>query len=153
MKPTILKRLALSALLAMLLSATGSGLRAATITVSSAADSGPGSLRAAIASAVAGDTIVCAVTEPVIVSTVGDNTYGPSAFAVTKTLTIEGEGATIQRDAGVANLRLFYVSANGNLTLRNVTLRDGRAQGGKGGDFYQRGGGGRRSGWPGWGHL
>lgn len=42
------------------------------------------------------------------------------------TVTIEGNNATIQRDAGASSsFRLFHVPARGNLTLRNVVLRQG----------------------------
>ena len=81
-------------------------------------------------------------------TTVGPYTswYGPSGLpAIASPVTINGNGATIQRDAtAVAPFRLFYVGANpededtfgyaspgaGVLTLRNLTLRGGLAQGG-----------------------
>jgi len=90
--------------------------------------------------------------------------YGPNGLpAVTSEITIQGNGATIARDSGAANFRLFYVSNGqgnnpigitdisingapldtGALTLQNLTLSGGRAQGGKGGDgAYAAGGGG-----------
>ncbi len=115
-----------------------------TVVVANANDSGAGSLREAIVNGGAGDTIIFApgVTGPISLTTVGDSTYGPSAFAVTHALTIEGNGITLQRNGSVSNLRLFYVSPSGDLTLRNVTLSNGLAQGGNGGLFCQRGGGG-----------
>src|SRR5579871_3311577 len=73
--------------------------------------------------------------------------YGPDGLpAIASTITIEGNGSIIQRDAasGTPNFRLFYVSggfdglAAGNLTLENLTLEGGVA---KGGDSYNGGGG------------
>lgn len=151
MKVRILKHCVRHGLLAALLFAAGNNLRAATITVTSAADNGAGSLRTAIANAVAGDTITfdAAVTGPISLSTVGDNTYGPSALAVTKALTIEGNGMVIQRDGSVANLRLFYVSSSGNLTVKNLALSNGLAQGGNGGSCQAGGAGGGAGGFGG----
>lgn len=66
--------------------------------------------------------------------------YGPNALpAISSTLTINGNGATIQRDSGVLTpaMRLLYVSGGlsgelplGNLTLNDLTLKNGLAQGG-----------------------
>src|SRR5207244_583818 len=72
--------------------------------------------------------------------------YGPNGLpAISSQITIEGNGATIARDPTAPKFRFFYVSGNlsglagGTLTLRNVTLRGGVAQGGNG---YHGGGGG-----------
>jgi uncharacterized repeat protein (TIGR01451 family) len=71
--------------------------------------------------------------------------YGPNALpAVTSKLTLDGRGATLKVAAGITRLRFFYVSGGleglpaGNLTLTNLTLRDGLQKGGDSG----RGGGG-----------
>ena len=72
--------------------------------------------------------------------------YGPSALpAIASDITIEGNGATIRRDAAAtAPFRLFFVGADpadpdtfdydtpgsGSLTLRDVILRGGLARGG-----------------------
>src|SRR5262245_5702932 len=74
--------------------------------------------------------------------TIVDNTwYGPNGLpAITSPITIEGNGATIQRDP-TALLRFFYVSGGpgvagglsggvGSLTLENLTLAGGRQEGG-----------------------
>jgi hypothetical protein len=65
--------------------------------------------------------------------------YGPNGLpAITKNLTINGGGATIQRASDAANFRLFYVSggqsglAAGTLTLNSLTLSGGVAHGGDG---------------------
>jgi hypothetical protein len=75
--------------------------------------------------------------------------YGPTALpSIASDITIEGQGATIQRDTTVvSSFRFFYVGAdpaNGNtasfttpgagkLTLHDLTLKDGDVQGGNGG--------------------
>jgi len=70
--------------------------------------------------------------------------YGPNALPpVSSVIVIEGHGATIQRDPAAARMRLLYVSGGlsyntatgaglpaGNLTMRDVTLKGGLAQGG-----------------------
>ncbi|MHC4471913.1 MAG: hypothetical protein ACYS99_13215, partial [Planctomycetota bacterium] len=76
---------------------------------------------------------------------VGDTTFGPSSFFIYTEITIEGDetaGITIEREAGTDEMRLFYVSSQGSLTLRNLTLAGGLAQGGNGGVGKQRGAGG-----------
>ena len=71
--------------------------------------------------------------------------YGPVGLPpITSTLTIQGNGATIRRDSGT--FRLFYVAASGALTLENLTLSNGRAQGFNGGDGAGGGGGGGSAG-------
>jgi hypothetical protein len=67
---------------------------------------------------------------------VGDDTFGPSALLVTAPVSIIGpsgpNGLTLARDttADPNGLRLFYVTSSGNLTLQNLTLSGGLAQGG-----------------------
>jgi hypothetical protein len=78
-------------------------------------------------------------------TTVNNSWYGPNGLPpVANRLTIEGHGATIARDAGAPSFRLFYVGADpskpntqdytspgaGDLTLDEVTLGHGLAQGG-----------------------
>src|SRR5262245_55276421 len=75
------------------------------------------------------------------------NWYGPNGLpAIDNDITIQGNGATIQRSADTPPFRLFYVSGGlpgqlppGRLTLENLTLQGGLAQGG---DGYWGGGGG-----------
>ena len=133
-------------------------LRAATFTVTTTADTDDGtcdadcSLREAVNAANANadaDTIVFAMSSGARViklGTSGDETFGPSALAVTNTLTIDGDtaGVTIARDAALApdRLRLFYVKPGGNLTLQNLTLSGGVAQGGRSMRFNPESGGG-----------
>jgi hypothetical protein len=67
---------------------------------------------------------------------VGDDTFGPSALLVTAPVSIIGpsgaNGLTLARDTTAApnGLRLFYVAQGGSLTLEDLTLSGGLAQGG-----------------------
>jgi hypothetical protein len=69
-----------------------------------------------------------------------DNTAGgPNGLPhVTTEITINGNGATIQRGGGAPNFRIFYVAGLsnaglGNLTLNDVTVRNGNPGAGYGG--------------------
>jgi hypothetical protein len=89
-------------------------------------------------SSLAGQTITLSIT--------GDDTVGPSALPVTTALSIDGpsgsSGVTLSGGGAASNLRLFYVSPSGNLTLQNLTLSNGRAAGGNGASQEGGGGGG-----------
>lgn len=89
------------------------------------------------------------------VSSVDNYWYGPNGLpAISGIITIEGNGASIERSPDVVSpFRLFYVAGAptpstaitaGSLTLRNLQLYGGLAQGGRGGagDSYRGGGGG-----------
>jgi hypothetical protein len=122
----------------------------ATFTVTTTADSGPGSLRDAItranneaanlgldtivfAGAARGGTINLSSFTNLAASTADvPQPAGPSAFLITSPITIEGTGETIARSGGTP-FRLFQVTFAGNLTLHNLTLLNGLAQGGAGG--------------------
>jgi CSLREA domain-containing protein len=73
---------------------------------------------------------------------VGDTSFGPSALAITDNITIAGSGQTITRDSAAAPFRLFLVTSGANLTLENLTLSNGLAQGGDGGSAGETGGAG-----------
>jgi hypothetical protein len=95
--------------------------RAATDTVTSAADSGPGSLRAVIAAAGNGDTVDFdpGLDGQTIMLTSG-------AIDIDRSLTIEGLGASqLMIDAG-HNSRIFTVTG-GNLSISGLTLTNGAA--------------------------
>src|SRR5260370_28937400 len=76
-----------------------------------------------------------------------NNWYGPNGLpAIDNDITINGQGATIERADGAPNFRLFYVSGGsggvgdntntlpqGILTLNDLTLEGGVAKGGDGG--------------------
>jgi hypothetical protein len=73
-------------------------------------------------------------------SAVDNNWYGPNGLPpITNDITIDGNGAIIERDANAPDFRLFYVSGglkgelhSGSLTLKDVTLEGGIARGGDG---------------------
>ncbi len=73
-----------------------------------------------------------------------DNTeYGFNGLPVIgSNVTIQGNGLTITRGAETFPFRFFYVSPCGNLTLQDVTLTNGLAQGGAGGTANEGGAGG-----------
>ncbi|HEY0009321.1 MAG TPA: choice-of-anchor Q domain-containing protein [Tepidisphaeraceae bacterium] len=78
----------------------------------------------------------------------GSTMPGPSGLVIKGTnLFIDGQtgltkGITIARDTTEKPFRLFYVAGGAELTLNSVTLKDGLAKGGKGGDFFNATGGG-----------
>src|SRR5262245_21521627 len=127
-----------------------------TFTVTNLNDGNEGSLRDAIdrantapdadtivfAPAVRGGTATLSIpfNLPISVPNV-PQPAGPSALVVISPITIEGTGETITRAVGSLAFRLFQVTAGGNLTLRNLLLSNGLAQGGAGG-----GGGGGAAG-------
>jgi hypothetical protein len=91
-------------------------------------------------------TGVFATPQTINLGIAGDNTAGPSALGITGDVEIDGpsgsgQGVTIDRDNSVANLRLFYVAVSGSLTLDDLTLSGGTAQGGAGGTGEGGGGG------------
>jgi hypothetical protein len=88
------------------------------------------------------DTIVLTAGCSYSLSTVDNFWYGPNGLpAISSDIVIEGNGATITRAsaAGTPKMRLFYISGGlsvlpkGALTLHNLTLSNGLAQGGNSG--------------------
>jgi CSLREA domain-containing protein len=73
---------------------------------------------------------------------IGGTNFGPNAFEITSQIAIDGSGETIRRAATAANMRLFFVSMNGNLSLDHLTLSNGAAVGGNGGSSFGNAGGG-----------
>ena len=104
-------------------------VHAATITVTSLNDSGPGSLRQAIADAATGDTIDFAVTGTVVLTS--------GELTINKDLTIEGPGSGDLTISGNNANRVFNISG-GNITIRGVTVQLG-ATSGDGGGIYNSG--------------
>lgn len=67
--------------------------------------------------------------------------YGPTALpTISSTVTIQGNGATLQRNGAAPSFRLMAVGASGDLTLDNVAVIGG-ASVAKGGGIYSYGGG------------
>lgn len=112
-----------SHLLAALLGVCGILLRTnstalATITVTNLHDSGPGSLRQAIADAAPGDTIDFSVT--------GTITLASGELVIDEDLTINGPGATNLTVSGNNSNRVFNIT-NSAAEIRNLTIANGRA--------------------------
>src|SRR5262249_18460373 len=96
----------------------------------------PGGGTATFAPSLAGDSIDLGIE--------GNDTYGPSALAITGSVEIDGlggsRGVTIDPDTAAAppRLRVFSFAPLGSVTLKNLTLSGGLAAGGN----SQGGGGG-----------
>lgn len=104
--------------------------------VINANDAGEGSLRQAIrnAEAIAGDDRVTFIPElqgaTIALTTVGDAFAGSSAFGISTHVEIAGTGQVLTRAGDDDALRFFHVHGSGRLTLENLELRGGLAQGG-----------------------
>ena len=83
-------------------------------------------------------------------SLAGDRSAGPAAFAISSDITILGpngaNGIALARASTAGAMRLFNVFEGGTLTVRNLTLRNGLAMGGRGGDSLGDGAGGGAAG-------
>lgn len=120
--PTWTRHLATLAACALGLTAliTANGLRAGTLVVTTLDDSGPGSLRQAIADAHPGDTITFACN--------GTITLTSGALVIFQDLTIEGPGPKKLKISGNQADRVFVVAGSA-VTIAGVTIRDGLADG------------------------
>jgi hypothetical protein len=118
----------------------------AVLTVTSLADTGPGTLRAAVQQANVApdaDSIVFAPAlagGTVTLTSGSDGTLGRSALTISTPITIYGTVQTLAR-FGIAPLRLFLVAGLGSLTLHNLALSNGLAEGSPGGAGGGGGGG------------
>lgn len=95
---------------------------AATFMVTTLADSGPGSLRQAIADANPGDTITFGPG-----ASSGTITLTSGQLAVTKSLAIEGPGAASLTISGNSASRVFGVVAGATARIAGLTIVDGSA--------------------------
>jgi hypothetical protein len=102
-----------------------SSSRAATINVTSTADSGAGSLRDAIAAASSGDAINISATGTITL------TGGP--LTINKSLTISGPGASDLAVSGNKAAQVFVVNSGAIVTISGLTIENGAASGGGGG--------------------
>ncbi|CAA9542696.1 MAG: hypothetical protein AVDCRST_MAG88-147, partial [uncultured Thermomicrobiales bacterium] len=110
--------------------------RAATFSVTTTAESGPGSLRQAILDAngtPGGDTITFGVT--------GTITLASALPTITGDLAITGPGAGNLTISGAGLHRVFFTDS-GTVSIARLTIADGLAQGGTGGSGVGGGGGG-----------
>jgi hypothetical protein len=99
-----------------------------TLTVTSFADSGAGTLRDAIASASSGDTIVFASDMAIVLA---------SELTLNKDLTIDGSGRSVAVVGG-NGVRAFYVNSGVVAQIKHLTLQNGNvtAANGFGGAIY-----------------
>ena len=102
-----------------------SSSRAATINVTSTADSGAGSLRDAIAAASSGDAINISAT--------GTITLTGGTLVIAKSLTITGPGASDLAISGNKTTQVFVVNSGATVTISGLTIENGAASGGGGG--------------------
>lgn len=106
-------------------------LDAATLVVTSVADSGAGSLREAATSASAGDTIEFSVT--------GTITLTGGELVLDRSLVVAGPGATNLIISGNGASRLFNVASGVTVSISGLTLADGLADDGQGGAILNSG--------------
>jgi hypothetical protein len=92
---------------------------ASVITVTNTNDSGPGSLRQALADANNGDTINFAVT-----GTIG---LTSGELLVTRSITISGPGAENLAVNGNAKSRVFHIVSGQTVTISGLTIANGHA--------------------------
>ena len=93
-----------------------------TLTVTSSADSGLGSLRNAIAAAASGDSIVFAKAVHAITLTTGE-------LPISENLDIEGPGAGKLTISGDDASRVFHISGAVTVTIAGLTVADGQSSG------------------------
>lgn len=122
--PAVLARLALvfALLFGQMWSAPPGRARAATLTVTTTADSGAGSLRQAVAAAAPGDTILFGP------GLAGQTITLSSPLLVTRNLTVDGSSlAAPVQISGADTVRVFKVSNNARVTFDSLTLVRGKA--------------------------
>jgi hypothetical protein len=107
-----------------LVCAAAVSVHADIITVTNTNDSGPGSLRQALADANGGDTIYFAVT-----GTIGLTSGELRVMTNFNVLTISGPGAENLAVNGNAKSRVFHVGPGGSVTISGLTITNGHASG------------------------
>lgn len=115
--PRVIASLAACALALATLAGVSSA-RAATLSVTSLNDDGPGSLREAIEVADPGDTIIFNVK--------GKITLTSGALVIDKNLTVQGPGPNKLKISGNFTSRVFLIQS-GEVTLSGMTISDGVA--------------------------
>jgi hypothetical protein len=106
---------------------------ATTITVINTNDSGPGSLRQALADAQNGDTIVFNLNLPATISLTSQQ------LAINRNITISGPGAnllTVSRDQNASAFWIFDVMPNHSVTIEGLTISNGLGSNSFGGGIY-----------------
>ncbi|MFY0605449.1 MAG: Ig-like domain-containing protein [Cyclobacteriaceae bacterium] len=111
-----------------------------TFTVTNTNDSGSGSLRQAIENAnTNGDGLDIINFSEGVTGTILLNSQLPE---ITTGLTINGPGEEVLSVSGQNAHRIFFINSSRDVTINNLTLREGRAIGGNGGSGASGGGGG-----------
>jgi hypothetical protein len=103
------------------LSATAFNAWAATITVSSTVDSGPGSLRDALSRVADGDSIDFSSTGTILLT--------GGELLVTNSVAILGPGAGSLAVDGNAASRVFHIGPSKTVTISSLTVTNGRVRG------------------------
>ena len=106
-------------------------VHAATLTVTNTNDSGVGSLRGALASAVDGDTIDFSITTPAAI------TLTSGELLVNKSVTITGPGADQLSLSGNHLSRVFHIDDGKTVIISGLTITNGSAE--KGAGIYNDG--------------
>jgi len=106
-----------------------SNVHASTITVMNNNDSGPNSLRDAIATASAGDMIQFAA------AVTGVITLTSSELLINKSITISGPGANILAVDGNNARRVFHITSGNTVTISGLSITNGNAGSFGGGIF------------------
>jgi hypothetical protein len=102
--------------------------RADVITVTNTNDSGPGSLRQALADANDGDTITFAVTDTIGLTS--------GELLVNSSSTISGPGANNLAVNGNGKSRVFHVASGKTATMSGLTITNGNSGSDAGGGIY-----------------
>lgn len=108
----------------LILALTASWSQAATIVVTSTADNGAGTLRAALASAATNDVITFAVSLPATITLTSGELLLPA------NVTINGPGAGNLSISGNNSGRVFHIGPSNVVSISGLTIRDGLALGG-----------------------
>ena len=88
------------------------------------------------------DTINLANGGTHTLTAVDNDTNGPNGLpSITSEITIDGNGATIQRSSagGTPDFRIFHVAAGGDLTINDLTITNGNSGDGNGGGILNEG--------------
>ena len=112
-------RLRLFGCVLLLFCTTGSSVHAATIPVSNTNDTGPGSLRNALATTADGDTINCSVT--------GTVTLTSGELLISNSVNIIGPGPGVLAVNGNGTNRVFYIGAGKTVVISGLTVTNGAA--------------------------
>jgi hypothetical protein len=87
------------------------------------------------------DTLLLTASSTMTLNAVNNNTDGPNGLpVVSSTITIAGQGSTVQRDGSGPSFRLLNVGSAGNLTIQDLTMQGGYLSNHRGGGIFNRGG-------------